>query len=399
LCSALLTNSCCKKYTKTQKVVLFSKKTKKGLALRVSPVIVHTIQNFLGKVLIKFAGVIHMKKTIIAAAVAAVVSAPAMADVSISGNVMAEHYDAGNGGQITTRNDLVFKASEDLGNGMKAAIKMHQVLDNTDTAGADRTVSLSGDFGTITAGEMEGFQEGTFDSFIEVDAAHDTTLEATYWDNGTAGFTRASRVMYVSPSMNGVSVGITASGADGDEFSDKEIMVKYSGNGATVMAGKGEVDGGNEFTNLAMTYKMGDLELRAAYRNVDRAAVAGTDASLTDIQDAAASVAGDLVNANADAAAGTLADGDLFTNAAGGIATYNAAVAAVTAADLTSTFIGAKYTMGANVIGLGMVDSETQDANIYSLQHNLSKSTSVYISHLDPADDDSRTVIGLAKKF
>jgi hypothetical protein len=40
------TNTCCKKYTKAQKVVFFSKKVKKGVALRVSPVIVHTIQTF-----------------------------------------------------------------------------------------------------------------------------------------------------------------------------------------------------------------------------------------------------------------------------------------------------------------------------------------------------------------
>jgi hypothetical protein len=327
---------------------------------------------------------------------------------------MAEHYDAGNGGQITTRNDLVFTASEDLGNGMKAAIKMHQVLDNTDTGGADRTVSLSGDFGTITAGEMEGFQEGTFDSFIEVDAAHDTTLEATYWDNGTAGFTRGSRLMYVSPSMNGVSVGITASGADGDEFSDKEIMVKYSGNGMTVMAGKGEVDGGNEFTNLAMTYKMGDLELRAAYRNVDRVAVAQGTETVSYVvteadQEIAAGAGNGVVAAGAAAAVGDIeavdhagvahAAGDALEISDIVTVQINETSAAITAADLTSTFIGAKYTMGANVIGLGMVDSETQDANIYSLQHNLSKNTSVYISHLDPADDDSRTVIGLAKKF
>jgi len=46
------TNGCCKKYTKKQKGVLFSKKVKKAVALRVSPVIVHTIQNSLGKVLI-----------------------------------------------------------------------------------------------------------------------------------------------------------------------------------------------------------------------------------------------------------------------------------------------------------------------------------------------------------
>jgi hypothetical protein len=329
---------------------------------------------------------------------------------------MAEHYDAGNGGQITTRNDLVFTASEDLGNGMKAAIKMHQVLDNTDTAGADRTVSLSGDFGTITAGEMEGFQEGIFDAFIEVDPAHDTSLEATYWDNGVQGFTRGSAVSYVSPSMNGVSVGITASGADGDEFSNKEIMVKYSGNGLTVMAGKGDVADSNEFTNLAVTYAMGDLELRAAYRSVDRAAVASVTTTTESVL-ATDEVIDGLTNTTVVANAAAVDAGETLAIAGGLNHTDDAALAAgdtveeadmidivsktagTAQADLDSTFLGMKYTMGANVIGLGIVNSDTQDANIYSLQHNLSKSTSVYISHLDPADDDSRTVIGLAKKF
>jgi regulator of PEP synthase PpsR (kinase-PPPase family) len=69
-----------------------------------------------------------MKKTIIASAVAAAVSAPvAFADVSISGMVNPEFSDsnAATGYAASVNTDLVFKGSEDLGNGLKASFKYH----------------------------------------------------------------------------------------------------------------------------------------------------------------------------------------------------------------------------------------------------------------------------------
>jgi len=347
-----------------------------------------------------------MKKTIIASAIAAVAAAPAaFADVSLKGNVMAEFVED----NMVTRNDFVISAKEDLGNGMSAAIKMHQVYDDTGTAGADRTVSISGDFGTLTAGHMEGFQEGIFDSFIEVDAAHDTTLESGGWDNGVEGFKRAARVMYVSPSMNGLSLGLTSNGnGTDDKFTDNEVMVKYSNAGLTVMAGMGDVDGGNEFENLVATYKMGDLELRAGYRNVDRAAVSEVSELVAGVTNAAIA-AGDQEAMNTAAAQLAAANGNvvLASDTSGATAavvgdtilTKNVTTAAVTAAELSSTFIGAKYTMGANVIGLGFVDSDTADESIVSLQHNFSKTTSAYITQHNVDGGANTTVIGLAKKF
>ena len=352
-----------------------------------------------------------MKKTIIASAIAAVAAAPAaFADVSLKGNVMAEFVED----NMVTRNDFVISAKEDLGNGMTAAIKMHQVYDDTGTAGADRTVSISGDFGTLTAGHMEGFQEGIFDSFIEVDAAHDTTLESGGWDNGVEGFKRAARVMYVSPSMNGLSLGITSNGnGTDDKFTDNEVMVKYSNAGLTVMAGMGDVDGGNQFENLVATYKMGDLELRAGYRGVERAAVASATTTtyevlssvtgLTDttvVANAAAVNAGEtkVIAGGVDQTTGAaLAGAD--TVAVGDVVTVVSKSSAVAKADLDSTFIGAKYTMGANVIGLGFVDSDTADESIVSLQHNFSKTTSAYITQHNVDGGANTTVIGLAKKF
>ena len=346
-----------------------------------------------------------MKKTIIASAIAAVVAAPAaFADVALNGNVMAEFVED----NMVTRNDFVITAKEDLGNGMSAAIKMHQVYDDTNTAGADRTVSISGDFGTLTAGHMEGFQEGVFDSFIEVDAAHDTTLESGGWDNNVAGFTRAARIMYVSPTMNGLSVGITSNGnGTDDKFTDNEIMVKYSNAGLTVMAGVGDEDGaeGDKFENLVATYKMGDLELRAGYRSVERAAKAGSIATTYSVATAAGTTTDALHASNNDTetfaldSSGGAAIGASAAYAIGDTLVTRTRTGATTAADLDSTFVGAKYTMGANVIGAGWVNSDTADESIYSLQHNFSKSTSAYITRHNVDGGADTTVIGLAKKF
>jgi predicted porin len=342
-----------------------------------------------------------MKKTIIAASIAAVVAAPAaFADVKISGYASAEYVEDA----MRINNDIVFSASEDLGNGMKAAAKYHMFTDtnhddnNTpDSKTADMSVSLSGDFGTLTAGRQEGFDEGVFAAFANIDAAHDADVEG-YFDNGQEVMTRDERLTYVSPSMNGLSIGVNAQDNGTDKTAGTEVMVKYSANGLTVMAGSSDEDT-RKSTNFAVSYKMGDLELRAATRNVEVDAVTGSASSLTDIQDAAASVAGDLTNADADYAAGTLADGGLFTNAAGGIATYTAEVADTAAVDADANFLGAKYTMGANVVAVGMVDADAGDANIYSLQHNLSKSTSVYAVVTDPDGADNTTLIGIATKF
>jgi predicted porin len=289
-----------------------------------------------------FAGVIHMKKTIIAASIAAVVAAPAaFADVSISGYASAEFAED----QMQINNDIVFKASEDLGNGMKATAKYHMFTDTNHTDGstpdsktADMSITLSGDFGSLTAGRSEGFDEGVFAAFVNIDAAHDADLEG-YFDGAAEVQQRDERLKYVSPSFNGVKIGITTQDNGANKFEDKEYMVSYSANGLMVMAGKSE-EGTNETTNIAASYKMGDLEVRVANRELDQNG-ATTDAS----------------------------------------------------------FLGAKYTMGANTIALGTVNADAGDANIFSVAHNFSKNTSVYAVVTDPDGADSTTLIGMSQKF
>ena len=300
-----------------------------------------------------------MKKTIIAASIAAVAAAPAaFADVSISGYASAEFAED----QMQVNNDIVFKASEDLGNGMKATAKYHMFTDTNhgtgtvgaggatnvqvgdDVAGsdnsktADLSITLSGDFGSLTAGRSEGFDEGVFAAFVNIDAAHDADLEG-YFDGAAEVQKRDERLKYVSPSFNGVKIGITTQDNGANKFEDKEYMVSYSANGLMVMAGKSE-EGTNETTNIAASYKMGDLEVRVANRELDQN--------------------------------GVTTDG---------------------------TFLGAKFTMGANTIAFGTVNADAGDANIFSVAHNFSKKTSVYAVVTDPDGAASTTLIGLAQKF
>jgi predicted porin len=305
-----------------------------------------------------------MKKTIIASAIAAVVAAPAaFADVTISGNVNMEIQDLGatTGWDNSTNTDLVFKASEDLGNGMKAGMKYHTFHDDGSDAVADTSVYVSGDFGTVTAGRMETFNMAYFHGFAAGDAAHDMTLEDT---NGQQG--RGNAVAYVSPSFNGLTVGLSAvidagqqSGTAGTDTSDvdmKEVMVKYSNAGLTVAVGSTtaeDANGDEKVTNIAASYKMGDLTLKVLDRSVDNS--------------------------------------------------YNTANAA-TQSDNDMTTVSATYKMGNNTLYAGVTDSDDgQDGDwVVSVAHNLSKRTSAYIAFKNDDDnttDDSQTLVGLQHKF
>jgi predicted porin len=295
-----------------------------------------------------------MKKTIIAAAVAAaassvVVAPAAFADVSISGMVNAEIMDRDTATTTTNgyassavNTDLVLKGSEDLGNGMKASFTYHMYHDSGSDSVADTKVALSGDFGTVVAGRMESLHEGVAQAFTNIDASHDLDVENTMYGSD-AGNRVNSAVAYVSPTVNGVHV--AAAAIQGEDFAGgNDIIVMYSANGLTAFANRLnlDVDAGtgiatNDLTATAygVGYKMGDLEVRAMTRNIEK---------------------------------GTL--------------------------DNDSTFIGAKYTMGANTFAVGQVDDDTNgDMTIWSVSHALSKNTSVYIANLS-GDENAATTNG-----
>jgi hypothetical protein len=318
-----------------------------------------------------------MKKTIVAAAVAAVVSAPAMADLSISGQINQEFSSIGkastsvvDAGLVQDQNvDIVFKASEDLGNGMKIGAVIGYVTDNNSSnnvtatgaggqsnasfGAADQYITLSGDFGTIKTGKFEDFTEGKLSAMMALDPVDSMSIEDS---RGETARTEGG-IAYVSPSFNGLTVGVgayalnTGSGQASD-FDATDVFVSYSNSGLTVMASQEKVEAttvGNtdkKTTMIGVEYKMGDLTARVVDRSVDDNG---------------------------------------------------------TSADYESTYYGVKYQMGANAFSVEKINegkTGAVDATVVSVNHAMSKNANVYlgIKNSDASAED-QTTVGIQYKF
>ena len=285
-----------------------------------------------------------MKKTIVAAAVAAVFAAPvAMADVKISGAVQVEggEFDDTNASDtsadsdIRSMSDIKFSGSEDLGNGMKAGFSITMTADNQADSGAeDKFVTLSGDFGTIKAGNFEMYVESSVTAMAANDASHDVSNEISdgEYTVGASGQT----VQYTSPSINGVTVvAQTADNAD-------SVGIQYSGNGLLVRAATESNVGGNDVDAFAIQYSMNGLTGKVV--NVDNGS--GDD----------------------------------------------------------KTWFGLEYAMGNNKIAYSVVDAATADGDgdsTLSLSHAMSKQTTVYLvlGTDDSNGSDDETVVGIKHSF
>jgi len=313
-----------------------------------------------------------MKKTIVAAAVAALTTAPAFADVSISGQMNFElsSYGTATGvvddGIVADQNaDIKFKASEDLGNGLSAGVTMSYATDNA-TAKSDGTAAanttgypnieessmyVKGDFGTVVMGNLESFTEGKLSAAMALDPVDSMSIEDS---RGETARTEGA-VAYVSPNFNGFHFGVAAFTGLADVTSDADatdLFAAYSNNGLTAMASRESVKSstaGNadkDTTMYSLEYKMGDLTARVVDREVD-----------------------DNGTSN----------------------------------DTESTYFGIKYTMGANAIAVETIDEKgtgAVDANVYSVSHAMSKRTSVYlgIKDSDSAAED-QTAVGIKHTF
>jgi len=288
-----------------------------------------------------------MKKTIIAAAVAAAVAAPAaFADVSVSGQINQEFYKVEDGDLASDRNaDIVFKASEDLGNGMKAFVTINQMFDTDDSQNSVASdglafLGLSGDFGTISMGK----QEMLIESHAAAMAANDASDYISNEVDTAIGAAGESTITYLSPSFNGVTVGLGAQGDSGtaDDLDDTEIMIQYSNGPLLVRVAQAtDHSASQDDTILGVQYTMGDLTVG-------------------------------VVNQNSDAA-----NGD-------------------------EMWIGAKYTMGANTLAVSSnsSDDSANDDKVISLSHAMSKNVSVYVAHeSDGTANSDVTLAGMKVAF
>jgi predicted porin len=381
-----------------------------------------------------------MKKTIIASAIAAAVAAPAaFADVKISGNVIQEFVadDDGthnsDGAAKTTIDDgleskaavdLVFSVSEDLGNGLTAFAKIHTLRDNGGSGNADQVVGLKGDFGTIVAGRMEDFSEGKVAGMASVDSSDALSIEP----NGAFDTGRAEGgIAYVSPSFNGLTFGIAGYALPNGGASDTVDTISISGlttdasgvsSTSATLQGTGDIDvtylstGTNldadakiDATDIMVEYANGPLLVRVARESIDKKATkAGASGQDQETDSIAVSYKMDNI---------TLV-GYAF-DVENGAGTANN--------DADGYMVGAKIAMGANTFGIGYSEETDVDSNsatgaytvdstnggdneswIVSVDHALSKRTSVTAAYMDVDDVDANAdksvyAIGLKHVF
>ena len=300
-----------------------------------------------------------MKKTIVAAAIAAVVAAPAaMADVKISGQLNYEFVDSkGNDMGEDLNTDVVISGSEDLGNGMKASFKMAGSPDGaSDGFGDDQIISLSGDFGTVSVGRMETFSE----SKVRAAAANDASDSLSNEVAGTIGQRSNGVLAYASPKFNGIQVHaagtiLDSATAQTDDFDNTDFGISYSNAGLTVMVSQSEGftrDSDNAVettkateTNIAVKYVMGDFTVAAVNAEVD-SKTAGT-------------------------------------------------------ATTDETWFGVSYKMGNNTFAVSTKSSDNANADddTFSVKHALSKQTSIGLTHLNDQGGNDSTALTIAHKF
>jgi len=347
-----------------------------------------------------------MKKTIIAAAVAAAVAAPAVsfADVKISGNVIQEFITDGDqtgtsedGLESAAAVDVVFSVSEDLGNGMTAFAKIHTMMDDGSGSqdNADNVVGLKGDFGTIVVGRMESLTESKVDAMAANDSSDKLNIEI----NDSYDTKRFEGGMaYVSPSFNGLTFAVAgfalANGGTSDTaattISAQGLTVvsnsttsfgNVSGTSTTLTtvasaAGNGkDADAKIDATEIMVEYANGPLLVRASHQQVD-GKVYG--ANKKDQDTTAIGVSYKIADVTLQGVYTEVENG-------GGTDAY----------DVDGFFLGAKTTVGANTFAISYLEEDdadavgTNEAYMISVDHALSKRTSLTAAYKDWDDSDN----------
>ncbi|MGD2117703.1 MAG: porin [Chromatiales bacterium] len=251
-----------------------------------------------------------MNKKIIAAAVAAVISAPAAmaADTVVYGKVRqsVDFVDMGNGTsnvdniQINDKSSrLGFKGSEDLGNGLKAVWKMEfgiAISSNSHGNGLDSVrsefsgsgtfsarnafVGLAGDFGTALIGRHDHplkISTGSLDLFADTIADNNQSFTENLTD-----FRADGTVAYVSPSLSGLTFAaalVPGENANADGISDAYSVAAMYNNGgiyASVAYEEGDSDldavGATtdyEQTRVGLGYTMDAFTVNVVWADVD----------------------------------------------------------------------------------------------------------------------------------
>lgn len=255
-----------------------------------------------------------MKKHLIAAAVAAAVAAPAMAqNVSISGvfDSAVSSIDKGTSNVTSTKGNVVgtsqlnFKASEDLGGGLKAAFALTQEFSAETGARTDFATNAAATYGgsgnNIDAGSFQEASLALSGSFGEVRLGHTTLASRDASGVGRFGgnFGRLSSairtngdkvdnaIQYTSPNINGLTIayGYANGAAQAAAVAtpvDTGLFVKYEMGKFTAAIGQSTRDVGlasdNKETVIGAQYDLGVAKI-GVVRGQDNGTNAATDST------------------------------------------------------------------------------------------------------------------------
>ncbi|MCO4838288.1 MAG: porin [Oceanospirillaceae bacterium] len=164
-----------------------------------------------------------MNKTLIALAIAAALPVAAQADMTLSGSVTTKYTDQG---VVDTDAALSLSASEVLANGMTATATFDVLATDGENQGS---ATLTGDFGTLTAGEITNdaaFQSGDVADVVGASDDSDdgdTTVSGIHFATTQAGLSLAAQVN-----------GATGADATTAETRSTQFGATYDFNGLTV---------------------------------------------------------------------------------------------------------------------------------------------------------------------
>lgn len=375
-----------------------------------------------------------MQKKIIVLAIAAAMTAPAiaLADASVYGIVdMAGAAISGNG----TKSDMAFlsgglstsrlgvNASEDLGNGMKAAINLEYKLDIGSSQGylappnatvgsssgigtaRNQMVALSGNFGTVAAGYLQTTAYTWAVTFNPVEGSTVSPLNNVvkaggFLTSATSGYNRLPHALaYTSPSFNGVTIGANYSSS----VADTDPNIGHSGSIATglkttagmvsvnyatgpVAAGFVYVKNANDSTAsitatefaLGGSYDFGVAKLFATYQSNKPSGGVVTSSSKAE-----------SISATAPAGPGTV----VVSYAKSNMATSNTGASGETLAYL--------YPMSKTVTVYGAYTAMSQDSatNGNSVAVDIMGANGALGNNLTPGGSSSMLAVGIRKTF
>lgn len=304
-----------------------------------------------------------MKKSLIALAVAGVVSAPAFAataNVDVYGkmHMSVSLYDdqtaATNDVQISSNASRIgFKGAEDLGGGLKAIWQLESTVDLDEGGGSFATrnsfVGLSGGFGTFLLGNHDTPLKTVG---RKIDLFGDTIADSRNVMGQGSDIRAKNAVMYMSPSFSGL-----------------DFAAAYSTDIGTPTTA-GDLDNSSIY-NLSATYANGPLFLGLGYGDGDGHEKAGYGKHMR-------AAAGFTFGSFKVVGQYDKRDDDNTINAGG----QNG--------DFDAWLVGGAFTMGAMVFKANYMDGDFDGAGAadpkqwtVGMDYNLSKRTTVYALYAD----------------